>query len=83
MDDSHTPKRESTPRRLLREFATEAAQCYKAGIPSKEGVKPIDLKATMAEYKELWDLSTASLYNTENKVQFMTYFDHLSNTLGA
>ena len=44
---------------------------------------PIDLKKTMAECKDLWDLSTASLYNTEHKVQFMTYFDNLSDTLGA
>jgi len=77
-----SPHRESTPKRLLREFLRDSQTNYKIGIPSQE-CKPADLYAVMREFKQEWDLEAADMTNKEVKVQYMCYSDNLSNTIGA
>ena len=43
----------------------------------------MDLKATMLEYKDEWDLKAEDLFNKDVKVQYMCYLDHLADTVGA
>ena len=40
---------------------------YKVGVPSQES-KPVDLNATMLEFKDEWDLKVHDLYNNDAKV---------------
>ena len=37
----------------------------------------------MLEFKDEWDFKGHDLYNTEHKVQYMCYLDHLGDTVGA
>ena len=46
-------------------------------------MKPVDLNATMLEYKDEWDFKAQDLYNKDIKVQYMCYQDNLASTVGA
>ena len=37
----------------------------------------------MLELKDEWDLKVLDLYNTDVKVQYMCYLDHVKDTIGA
>ena len=74
---------EGTPERILEQF-NKKARAYKLGIIQQEkGEKYTPLDEIMAEFKDEWDLSIASMYNSSPSVIYDAYLVNLSHTVAA
>ena len=74
-------QRPGTPEKILEEFQKNA-KAYKLGI-IEEGREYKPLYDTMAECKDEWDFSIASMYNPSPRIDYNAYLVNLAHTLSA